>query len=78
MIMRTLTTQLSGAVYEGKLPSADGVEAFLFNRNGTGLVVLWNRGNDSAQKKLALNLGAHSCLHRLVGQRHPHHPIRRL
>ena len=57
MVMRTLTTILSGAVYRGKMPIAEGVESFLFDRNGQGILVLWDRGNTAGLKQLALNLG---------------------
>jgi hypothetical protein len=57
MVVRTLTTTLGNASFKGKVPLADGVEAFLFDRNGEGILMLWNRGNDAAVKQLALNLG---------------------
>jgi len=33
-VLRTLITTLDGAVYKGKMPVADGVEAFLFDQLG--------------------------------------------
>ena len=36
MILRTLTSTLSGADVPRPVPIADGVEAFLFDRNGQG------------------------------------------
>jgi len=59
LIMRTLLTQLSGATFRGKIPNASNVDAFLFDRNGQGLVVIWNRGQGDDTKSLALNLGEH-------------------
>ena len=57
MIQRTLTMILSGATYQGRVPLAEGVEAFLFDRNGEGVLAIWNRGNEGGVKSLALNLG---------------------
>jgi hypothetical protein len=57
MIIRTLITQLGGATYQGKVPVAENVEAFLFDRDGVGILVLWNRGGKTAETELALNLG---------------------
>ncbi len=59
LIMRTLITTLSGSVFKGKVPIAEGVEAFLFDRNGQGILVLWDRGTTHAVKQLAINLGEH-------------------
>jgi hypothetical protein len=58
MIMRTLITTLSGATYKGKVPIAEGVEAFLFERTGQGIMVVWDRGRTPGVKQLAVNLGA--------------------
>jgi len=57
MIERTLTMILSGATFEGRVPMAEGVEAFLFDRNGEGILALWDRGKETGIKSLALNLG---------------------
>jgi hypothetical protein len=57
LIARTLITTLSGAEFRGKVPIADGVEAFLFERNGTGILALWSRNNHPNQQPLAINLG---------------------
>jgi hypothetical protein len=57
IIVRTLMTMLGNASFKGKVPIADGVEAFLFDRNGQGVLMLWDRGSDAAVKQLALNLG---------------------
>jgi hypothetical protein len=59
MIIRTLVTQLAGATFEGKIPNSNNVDAFLFDRDGEGIVVLWNRSNQAGSTPLALNLGAH-------------------
>ena len=57
IILRTLLTTLGGAEYRGRVPLAEGVEAFLFDRRGQGVLVLWDRGTDRTAKRLALNLG---------------------
>ena len=59
LIIRTLLSQLSGATFKGKIPNSSNVDAFLFDRNGQGLLVIWNRGQDAGTKPLALNLGEH-------------------
>ena len=50
-VERTLITALSGAACRGRLPVADGVEAFLFERNDDtpgehGIVVMWAAGGE--------------------------------
>lgn len=57
LVMRTLITHLGGASFKGKVPIADGVEAFLFERAGQGILVLWDRGASGSVKQLAINLG---------------------
>jgi hypothetical protein len=58
LITRTLITTLSGAVFRGKVPIAEGVEAFLFDRGGQGIMVLWDRsGSTEAVRQLSVNLG---------------------
>lgn len=68
LVMRTLLSTLSGATFKGKMPMGEGVEAFLFDRNGQGIVVLWDRstmpgpaGIDPTRggtvKQLAIDLG---------------------
>lgn len=57
MVMRTLISTLSGATYKGRVPIAEGVEAFLFDRAGQGILVMWDRGNTAEPKQFPLNLG---------------------
>jgi len=52
-----LIATVGGATFKGKLPIADGVEAFLFDRDGRGIVALWGKGDVNGQKTLAINLG---------------------
>jgi hypothetical protein len=60
MIERTLTMVLSGAVFEGHIPLGEGIDAFLFDRGGEGVIALWNRGNKEGVQQLALNMGEHA------------------
>ncbi len=57
IIIRTLFTTLSNTTFKGKVPLAEGVEAFLFDRDGQGIIALWNTGSTGATKSLALHLG---------------------
>jgi hypothetical protein len=57
IIMRTLVTALSGTTFRGKVPIADNIEAFLFDRDGLGVMVLWSKGNRVGDKQLAIMLG---------------------
>jgi hypothetical protein len=57
MILRTLTATLADTTFKGKVPIAEGVEAFLFDRNGQGILAIWDRGTVAGVKQLALNLG---------------------
>jgi hypothetical protein len=59
MIARTLMTVFGGAQFKGRVPIADGVEAFLFDRYGQGALILWNRGASGESRELAVNLGPH-------------------
>jgi len=59
MIVRTLMSTLSGTTFRGRLTIGEGVEAFLFDRNGEGLLAIWDKGNRTGSKQLALNLGEH-------------------
>ena len=56
LIMRTLITALGGTAFRGRVPIADGIEAFLFDRDGQGILVLWATDNRSGVKELAINL----------------------
>jgi urease beta subunit len=58
MITRTLITTLGGATFRGKVPIADGVDAFLFERGGQGVLAMWARGTaGGGVRQLAVNLG---------------------
>ncbi|HXE52205.1 MAG TPA: hypothetical protein VN541_04285, partial [Tepidisphaeraceae bacterium] len=58
LVMRTLISTLSGARYRGRVSIADGIEAFLFDRDGQGIMALWDRGDAPGTRELALNLGS--------------------
>jgi hypothetical protein len=60
MVVRTLTATLGGTTFRGKVPIADGVEAFLFDKNGQGIIALWDAaadGRSDETRTLPLNLG---------------------
>ena len=57
MVIRTLTATLGNTVYRGRVPIADGVEAFLFDKGGQGIIALWDRGGGGETRTLSLNLG---------------------
>lgn len=57
LVLRTLISTLSGAQFKGKVALGEGVEAFLFDRGGHGILAIWNRGGVETPRKLALNLG---------------------
>lgn len=71
LILRTIITTLSGATYRGKVPIAEGVEAFLFDRGGQGILALWDRGSQSEVRELAVNFGAEPNMLDLWGNRTP-------
>lgn len=56
-IVRTLLTTLSQAHYVGHVPIAEGIESFLFDRGGEGILVLWDNGRAAGLRELPLNLG---------------------
>ncbi|MGB7158173.1 MAG: NEW3 domain-containing protein [Tepidisphaeraceae bacterium] len=47
IVLRTLLTTLGGTTFRGKVPIAEDVEAFLFDRDGIGILVLWETGGIS-------------------------------
>ncbi len=57
MILRTLTSTLGSATFKGKVPVAEGVEAFLFDRDGVGILALWDQGTSGGTRELSLSLG---------------------
>ena len=75
LILRTLITALGGATYKGKLPIADGVEAFLFDRDGQGMLAMWDRGTPAGIRELALHLGKSPAMIDLWGNVTPLHKL---
>jgi hypothetical protein len=58
LIMRTIISTLSGAQYKGSVVLGDGIEAFLFDKAGHGILALWDRsGVPAGKRELAINLG---------------------
>ena len=57
IIMRTLLSKLSGCEFRGKLPIDKDIEAFLFEKSGQGVVVLWNKNDVTDAKPLSVSLG---------------------
>jgi hypothetical protein len=48
---------LGNARFQGRVPIADNVEAFLFDKDGQGVLMVWGRGDVVAPYDLAINLG---------------------
>jgi hypothetical protein len=60
LVLRTMMTTLSGAEFRGRVPISEEVEAFLFDRQGKGILVMWERGSPDSNKDhapLAVNFG---------------------
>jgi len=60
LVARTMMTTLSGARYCGTINLATGVEAFLFDKDDQGIIMLWDRASTSGKvRQLSLHLGVH-------------------
>jgi hypothetical protein len=57
VVMRTLFSTLSGSQFKGRIQFGDGIEGFLFDREGEGIIALWSRGDTIGTQELAVNLG---------------------
>ena len=57
IVDRTLMRTLNGAMFKGRAPIADGVDALLFDKNGQGILAVWSRGAEPAGRPITLNLG---------------------
>ncbi len=59
LIMRTIISTLSGAQFKGKVAIADGIQAFLFDRGGHGILAMWDKRSTggATPRTLAINLG---------------------
>jgi len=58
LVLRTLLLTLSNSRFRGKVPIAEGIESFLFERGNEGILVLWDRGNRGGTQSIALALGS--------------------
>lgn len=61
LILRTLLQNLSKTTYKGQVPLGESVEAFLFDRNGQGILVLWSKSGSgqTPYPVIQLVLGKH-------------------
>lgn len=59
MVVRTLAMTLGGAQFKGKVPLADDVEAFLFEKSNQGILAVWQHGPNDRVHDLAITLGDH-------------------
>jgi hypothetical protein len=57
LILRTLLSNLSASTFAGKMPVADDIEAFLFEKSGQGIIVLWNKNDVVDGAPVSLSLG---------------------
>lgn len=57
IVFRTMISTLVGAKYRGRVSLGEGIDAFLFDRQGQGVIALWGRGDSSTPRELAINLG---------------------
>jgi hypothetical protein len=71
LVYRTLTRTLGNSAYVGELPLGSGLRALLFNRSGSGTLILWNEGGETEEVPLDLPLGATPRLTDLVGNPQP-------
>ena len=72
IVLRTLIATLGGAAYKGKVPIAEGIEAFLFDRDGRGVLAVWDRSaRPGAARELDVTLGADPAMVDLWGNATP-------
>jgi len=73
LVTRTLLRHLSQAQYRGLMPIATGVQAHCFERDGLGVLVMWNTDNatDAAPKKISVELGSQAKLIDIFGNALP-------
>jgi hypothetical protein len=70
--IRTLATTLGGATFKGVVPVAEGVQAMLFEKGGTGILAIWGRADASAvPRQLELDPGPRPRLVDLQGNSTP-------
>jgi hypothetical protein len=71
LVYRAVVRAIGNATYVGELPVAPGLRAFLFNRGGSGTLVLWNEAGGASEVALDLPLGATPRLTDLMGNLQP-------
>jgi hypothetical protein len=59
LIMRTLLSTLSGSTFQGRVPLAEEIDSFLFEKGGQGIIVLWNKDDVVEGQPLSVSLGKH-------------------
>lgn len=61
LILRTLVQNLGKTTYKGQVPLGESVEAFLFDRNGEGILVIWSKSGcgQTPYPVIQLVLGKH-------------------
>jgi hypothetical protein len=57
MVERTIFSTLSGAKYKGRIEFGSGIQSFLFDRGGEGILVMWTKGDSEGLKSLPINIG---------------------
>lgn len=61
LVLRTLLRNLGKTTYKGQVPLGESVEAFLFDRNGQGILVIWSKSGSgqTPYPVIQLVLGKH-------------------
>ncbi len=67
LVYRMLIHALGNSAYVGELPVWPGVRTFLFNRGGSGTLIMWNESAAAPEVPLDLPLGATPRLTDLLG-----------
>ncbi len=58
LVMRTLLKTLGNTTYKGKVPVGEDVEAFLFDRKGEGVLLMWSKaGSQTKNRTVQIVLG---------------------
>ena len=57
LVMRTMLMTLGNATYKGRVPIDPDVEAFLFDKAGEGVMLVWSKADHGAAKTVPVVLG---------------------
>ena len=57
LVLRTMLRTLTGAQYKGRVPIDPDVDAFLFDRNGEGVLLMWHKSAGGVEKTIPVVLG---------------------